>query len=249
MYVTLRVIVVLTMIAECFNHNWHNVFMCVLTLILFLIPTFVERKFHIEMPSVLEMIIVLFIFAAEILGEIHEYYLILEYWDTMLHTTNGFIMAAIGFSLVDILNKNDKISLTLTPSFMAVFAFCFSMTTGIMWEFFEYFMDIVFHTDMQKDTIIHSISSIIFNPTGANKAVTMAIDEVIVNGKTWNYGGYIDIGLMDTMADMFVNFIGAVVFSIIGWIYIKNPSKDSIAEKFIPKMESQAEDKQLEKNE
>ena len=80
-------------------------------------------------------------------------------WDTVLHTLNGFLMAAIGFALVDILNRNKKISFQLSPAFLAVVAFCFSMTIGVIWEFFEFGMDQIFHLDMQKDTIVNTIYS------------------------------------------------------------------------------------------
>ena len=184
LYILLRVLVVAVMIAQIWNQNWNNVFLCVLTLILFMIPSFVDKQLHIEMPTTLEIIIILFIFSAEILGEIQEYYLIFDHWDAMLHTINGFLMAAIGFSLIDILNQNENFSMSLSPVFVAVFAFCFSMTIGVLWEFFEFGADWFFQTDMQKDTIIHSISSVIFNPEGKNVAVTIPIESIVVNGQT-----------------------------------------------------------------
>ena len=93
------------MIAQFFNGNYENVFLCILTLILFLVPSFIQMNYHIKLPDTLEVIILLFIFAAEILGEIHAFYLEFPFWDTMLHTLNGFLAAAIGFSMVDILNR------------------------------------------------------------------------------------------------------------------------------------------------
>ena len=244
LYILLRVLVVAVMIAQIWNQNWNNVFLCVLTLILFMIPSFVDKQLHIEMPTTLEIIIILFIFSAEILGEIQEYYLIFDHWDAMLHTINGFLMAAIGFSLIDILNQNENFSMSLSPVFVAVFAFCFSMTIGVLWEFFEFGADWFLQTDMQKDTIIHSISSVIFNPEGKNVAVTIPIESIVVNGQTWNYGGYIDIGLVDTMSDLFVNFIGAVVFSVFGLFYIKGRGKGTFVKRFMPKLKK----KQLEEN-
>lgn len=244
LYILLRVLVVAVMIAQIWNQNWNNVFLCVLTLILFMIPSFVDKQLHIEMPTTLEIIIILFIFSAEILGEIQEYYLIFDHWDAMLHTINGFLMAAIGFSLIDILNQNENFSMSLSPVFVAVFAFCFSMTIGVLWEFFEFGADWFFQTDMQKDTIIQSISSVIFNPEGKNVAVTIPIESIVVNGQAWNYGGYIDIGLIDTMSDLFVNFIGAVVFSIFGLFYIRGRGKGTFVKRFMPKLKK----KQSEEN-
>lgn len=125
------------MIAQFLNGNYENVFLCVLTLVLFFVPSFIQLNYHIKLPDTLEVIILLFIFAAEILGEIHAYYILFPFWDTMLHTLNGFLAAAIGFSMVDILNRNERFSFALSPTFMAIVAFCFSMTIGVMWEFFE----------------------------------------------------------------------------------------------------------------
>lgn len=247
-YIILRVLVVVVLIAEIFNRNYNNAFLCVLTLVLFLVPDFIDRKFHIAMPETLEIIILLFIFGAEIMGEINEYYLIFPGWDDMLHTINGFLCAAIGFSMVDILNRNEKVKFSLSPIFIALVAFCFSMTVGVLWEFFEFGMDMFFKTDMQKDTILPAISSVVFNPTGANVAVTVPIESIIVNGVPWNYGGYIDIGLYDTMSDLFVNFIGAVTFSIIGLIYIKNRGKGKFASRFMPRLKSKEEIAEDEKH-
>ena len=172
-YVILRALVVLCMILQIFNRNYENVFLCALTLILFIVPSFLQVELKMELPSTLEIIILMFIFSAEILGEIQAYYIKFPYWDTILHTLNGFLMAAIGFSLVDILNRNEKVKLELSPAFMAIVAFCFSMTVGVMWEFFEFGMDTFFGFDMQKDTIIHTINSVMLDPAGGKKVTTI----------------------------------------------------------------------------
>ena len=236
-YVVLRVLVLLVMVREVFNGDYYNVFLCGLTLVLFMIPTFVEHRLHINVPNTLEIIILLFIFSAEILGEIQEYYLILPFWDTMLHTMNGFLMAAIGIAMVDILNRSQKFRVQLSPAFVALVAFCFSMTVGVLWEFFEYGMDVFFHTDMQKDTWIYAVSSVNLNPDGHNVPVQVAVDSVVVNGETWP--GYLDIGLIDTMKDLLVNFIGAVIFSVIGALYIMGRGKGKFAPRFIPRLKKE----------
>ena len=100
-YILLRTSVVLVMLAQIFNRNFENVFLCVLTLLLFMMPSVMKRKLDVELPNTLEIIILLFIYAAEILGEIGAYYVTFPYWDTVLHTLNGFLCAAIGFSLED----------------------------------------------------------------------------------------------------------------------------------------------------
>lgn len=240
-YLLLRIAVIAVMIAQFFNGNFENVFLCILTLILFLLPTVLERQLKIDLPNALEIIIMLFIFAAEILGEIQAYYTTYMGWDTMLHTLNGFLCAAIGFSLVDMLNRNQRFSLSLSPAFMAIVAFCFSMTIGVMWEFFEYSMDHFFLLDMQKDAVLNRISTVMLDPTGGNTPVIIkGITDVIVvaNGEQIPLGlkGFLDIGLVDTMKDLAVNFVGAVVFSMIGFFYVKSRGKGRFASSFIPKV-------------
>ncbi len=233
-YVVLRALVIAVMVLQIFNREYYDVFLCALTLLLFTVPSFVERRLHIDVPNTLEVIILLFIFSAEILGEIQEYYLIFPFWDTMLHTLNGFLMAAIGIAMVDILNRSRKFKVRLSPAFVAVVAFCFSMTIGVLWEFFEYGMDCFFHMDMQKDTVISAVTSVMLNPEGRNAAVTVPIESVVINGEPW--AGYLDIGLHDTMKDLLVNFVGAVLFSLIGMLYIMGRGKGKFAPKFIPRL-------------
>lgn len=240
-YFLLRFSVILVMIAQFFNKNFENVFLCVLTLILLLLPAMLERSLRIQLPDTLEIIILLFIYAAEILGEIREFYTTFQGWDTMLHTLNGFLCAAIGFSLVDLCNRHERFSLSLSPVFMAIVAFCFSMTIGVLWEFFECAMDQFFLLDMQKDTVISSISSVLLDPTGRQRpfAIHGITDLIVVaNGEQipLGLGGYLDIGLLDTMNDLLVNFIGAAVFSFLGYFYVKNRGKGRFTRNFIPQV-------------
>lgn len=242
-YVTLRLLVILMMILQIFNRNYENVFLCVLTLVLLLIPSLIQINLKIELPTALEITILVFIFAAEILGEIQSYYIKFPFWDTVLHTINGFLMAAIGFALVDILNRSKKFSIQLSPVFLAIVAFCFSMTIGVIWEFFEYGMDQFLGLDMQKDTVIQGFSSVLLDPTKSNIPVPVQdITEVLVNGRNLGLGGYLDIGLIDTMNDLFVNFVGAVLFSIIGYFYVKSRGKGKFARRFIPRLKSRDAD-------
>ena len=240
-YIVLRLLVILMMVAQFFNGNFENVFLCILTLILFLLPTIFEKSLQIDLPNALEIIILLFIFAAEILGEIRAFYTTFAYWDTMLHTINGFLCAAIGFSLVDMCNRNKRVSLSLSPVYMAIVAFCFSMTIGMLWEFFECTMDQFFLLDMQKDTVVNVISSVNLDPTGGNTPIAIKgiTDVIVVCGDEQiplGVGGYLDIGILDTMKDLWVNFIGAVVFSIVGYFYVKSRGKGWFARNFIPQV-------------
>ena len=239
-YILLRTSVVLVMLAQIFNRNFENVFLCVLTLLLFMMPSVMKRKLDVELPNTLEIIILLFIYAAEILGEIGAYYVTFPYWDTVLHTLNGFLCAAIGFSLVDILNRSSSERFNLSPLYMAIAAFCFSMTVGVLWEFFECTMDQLFFLDMQKDTVVSAIGSIMLDAPGGNHPVVIhnIADVIIVQADgtqtALGLGGYLDIGLLDTMEDLFVNFIGALTFSIIGYFYVKSRGKNKFAKRFIP---------------
>ena len=241
-YVALRLMVIAVLVAQVFKRNFENVFLCGLTLLLLLVPTFVERKIHVDLPDTLEIIIMLFIFAAEILGEIQAYYITFPYWDTMLHTINGFLCAAIGFALVDILNRSERFSIQLSPLFLAITAFCFSMTIGVLWEFFECAMDQFFLLDMQKDTVVTAISSVMLDSAGGNHptAIRNITDVIVVTADGTQHplglGGYLDIGILDTMKDLFVNFIGAVVFSVIGYFYVKSRGKGRFARRFIPQV-------------
>ena len=243
-YVVLRVLVIAVAVLEFFNGDYEAVFLCILTLLLLLAPAFVQVRFRIELPSALEVIVLVFVFAAEILGEISSFYEIFPFWDTVLHTMNGFLAAAIGFSLVDLLNRSDRVKFELSPLYLAIVSFCFSMTIGVVWEFFEFSMDMMFGFDMQKDAVVHSISSVMLDPAHANHAVHINdITQVAVNGRDLGLGGYLDIGLIDTMEDLIVNFIGAVVFSVIGFIYVKNRGKGvSVISRFVPRRKSHDRD-------
>ena len=201
-YNILRFLVICMMIFEILNRSYESAFLCVLTLILLIIPSFFQVALRIEVPTVLEITILFFIFAAEILGEICNFYSIFPFWDTVLHTLNGFLTAAIGLSLVQLLNKSDKLLFQLSPLFTSIVAFCFS--------------------------------SVSLNSSGENIPIIIKdIQDVTVSGKDLALGGYLDIGLIDTMQDLLVNFIGALVFSILGFFYVKNKDKDSVIVKLI----------------
>lgn len=243
LFLVLRFFVVLVMVRKLFLHEWESVFICVLTLFLFVLPSIASSILKITLPSVLEIIILLFIFSAEILGELNSFYIRIPHWDTMLHTINGFCCAAVGFALVDMLNRNKKFSLKLSPLYLAIAAFCFSMTIGVLWEVFEYSADTFFGKDMQKDTVDSAINSTMLDPTKSNKVVQISdiSDVVIVHSdgteEALGVGGYLDVGINDTMKDLIVNLIGAVVFSVIGYFYVKTKGKGKFAKEFIPQAE------------
>lgn len=238
-YLILRFLVIICMILQILRGDLNNALLCLLSLILLFAPLFIQDKFEITLPNDLEIAIYLFIFSAEILGEIDNFFGIIPYWDIILHTINGFLATAVGFSLVDLLNKNSK-NMNLSPFYLCLVAFCFSMTIGVLWEFFEYGCDKFLNVDMQKDMVIQKISSVALNPNGENKAVV--VDDI---GKTIIYNnngdvlqiidnGYLDIGLNDTIEDLFVNFIGAIVFSCFAFFDLKHNRSNSFINRFVP---------------
>lgn len=242
-YMALRLIVICVMILQILNKNYESVFLCILTLLLLIVPSLVQVTFRVEFPTTLEICMLVFIFAAEILGEIQKFYLVFPFWDTLLHTLNGFLAAAFGLSLVELLNKSENLTFRLSPFFTAIVGFCFSMTVGVFWEFFEFGMDMLFRLDMQKDTVIQCISSVMLNPDGENIPVIIGpIHDVMIQGEELGLQGYLDIGLIDTMKDLIVNFIGAAVFSVFGYFMVKKQKRESALEGLIPKRKAVEQD-------
>lgn len=229
-YVVLRFIVILILIRCILRGDIESAFVCVLVLVIYLLPQFVENRLNIDIPTTLEVVIFVFVFAAEILGELQSYFIKYSNWDTILHTSSGFLCAAVGFSLVDLLNRSDNAKVQLSPGYLAITAFCFSMTIGILWEFIEFSADRLFLLDMQKDTIVNQISSDSLDPTNSNISITVkGIKDVILvtdsGEQALGLGGFLDIGLYDTMEDLFVNFIGAVVFSVVAFFECKSEKR------------------------
>ena len=236
-YLLLRLLVIVCMWTQIVMKQYNNALLCVLALFLFTVPTIISEKFKIGIPSLLESIIYMFIFSAAILGEINNFYGIIPGWDTMLHTLNGFICAGIGFSLVDLLNQNSE-RISLSPIYVALVGFCFSMTIGVLWEFYEFASDRVFLTDMQKDRVVQKFGSVDLNKEKVNSTIKVEnIDKTTIHTKDDKIyvieGGYLDIGIIDTMKDLFVNFIGAVVYSTLGYFYIKKRDY-SFVKNFMP---------------
>lgn len=247
-YIILRALVLAVLIRAAFRQDFESVFLCGLTLILFLMPSIISRTFKVYLPDALEIIILFFIFAAEILGELNSFYVRFHGWDTMLHTTNGFLCAAVGFALVDLLNRDDRFSFKLSPLYLALVAFCFSMTVGVLWEFFEFSGDRFLNLDMQKDYVVSSIHTVELDESRSNKVIHVDdIQDVIIvhsdgSQEALGLGGYLDVGIIDTMKDLFVNFIGAVVFSCIGYVYVKSKGKGKLASALIPQVEPEEQE-------
>ena len=161
----LRFLVLVVLVRQAVMRNYESMFFCILTILLLYVPSWIQVKLRIELPPALEITVLCFIFAAEILGEVNAFYVKINNWDTMLHTLNGFLAAAVGFSMVLLLNDDERLTFDLSPLFLALVAFCFSMTIGVLWEFFEFGMDYFFGTDMQKDTVIHALHTVALDTT------------------------------------------------------------------------------------
>lgn len=238
-YLILRLLVIICMVLQIIKGNYSNALLCLFSLILLLVPMFIQEKLSITFPNGLEIAIYLFIFSSEILGEINNFYGLIPYWDMIMHTLNGFLAAAVGFSFIDLLNKNSH-KVNLSPFYLCLVAFCFSMTIGVIWEFYEYSVDNILIKDMQKDELTKRISSVSLNKDKINEAVIVDnIDKTVLYDEKGNElavieGGYLDIGLKDTMGDLFVNFIGALIFSIFGYVNLKL-QKEGFIDNFVPK--------------
>lgn len=237
-YIIMRALIIVCMFRQLFHGYYHHVLLCMLSLALISIPAVLKKTLRVSLPNIFEISICLFVYAAEILGEISNFYGNVPFWDSMLHTINGFLAAAVGFGIIDLLNTHSK-RVNMTPLFVALVSFCFSMTVGVLWEFFEFGGDMLFRTDMQKDWVVQTVSSVNFNPQGENKAVCVdGIAYTILYNAEGNalatiQGGYLDIGIIDTMKDLLVNFAGAVVFSICGFLYVYRRDTYQFAGNFI----------------
>lgn len=239
-YTVLHTLVVITLVRSIMLRSYEHAMLCVLSLLLFIVPLALQKWLRIELPAPLEIIILCFIYAAEILGEINCYYVKIPGWDTILHTLNGFLCAAIGFAMVDMLNRSERFSLSLSPGYQAMMSFCFSMTIGVLWEFIEFGCDQLLMFDMQKDFIVSQFASVTLDETQSNIAIQVrdiirTTIETASGTQLVIEGGYLDIGILDTMKDLLVNFVGAVIFGGIGYAYVKHQGKrGSLASGFIP---------------
>ncbi len=240
LYIFLNGLVTITLVRSFWRGELFNVLVCLLTLALFMIPAMVEKNFRLRLPRFFEGVVLVFIFSAEILGEINCYYQRIPHWDTVLHTVNGFMFAAFGFALLDMINRDGNIKFQLSPLYLALVAFCFSMTVGVLWEFFEFGADMLLHTDMQKDTYVTDIYTVMLDEEKTNTVIPVEnITGVTVRSGEGDVAlpAYLDIGLFDTMKDLLVNFVGAFVFSVIGYFFVKEKGKGKLARQFIPQLE------------
>ena len=216
-----------------------GIFNSLLCLALFLLPPFLEDRLQIRFSATLKIVTMLFIFSAQILGEVGMYYARFPFWDDLLHWINGFLFAAFGFSLAEICNRSRRAIFHLSPFYLALVACCFSLSIGVLWEFLEFGIDMLAHADMQKDTLLTAVSSGVLSDSGQTSVTVNQITQTVIttaDGQTYTLDGYLDIGLIDTMKDLLVDFVGALIFSLIGYFHLKQTKPHPLADALIPKV-------------
>ena len=164
---------------------------CLLGLLAMFVPSILSKKFKIIIPSNMYIVYILFLWGAVFLGEVRNFYYKVPNWDTILHTCSGAMLGALGFSFINLLNKNERIQFELSPLFVCMFAFCFAITLGVIWEIYEFLFDGLLGLNMQKFSL----------ENGTNLIGRAA--------------------LKDTMKDLIVDSLGALVMSTIGYISLK----------------------------
>jgi hypothetical protein len=149
-----------------YYQNWFIVAVSLTALILLIVTPALLKKLKLDFSSWLGIFSLVFIYASLFLGEIWNFYYKFWWWDLLLHTLFGFIIGLIGISMVYFMNSKEK-KIHLNASFIAMFGFCFSVTLGVFWEFFEFFMDTTFGTTMLKSGLLDTIGDLIVNSFGA----------------------------------------------------------------------------------
>jgi hypothetical protein len=165
---------------------------CLLGAVAMLLPGFLRRRIHLNIPSAMLIIYAVFLYCAIYLGEVRSFYFRFPQWDTMLHTFSGAALGALGFSLIGLLNRSKSVSVNLSPIFVALFAFCFAVSLGVIWEIYEFTADTFLHTNMQKFALING---------------------ELLAGRA---------ALADTMKDLIVDTLGAAVMSVVGYFSLKH---------------------------
>ena len=207
-HLMLRAAVLCLALWKALTGFWGHAGLCLLTLLLFSAPALTERLTGLGVPPLLEIAVTLFAVCANLGGEMLGFYLRFPWWDAVLHVIWGFLAGLLGCALLRLLQ-----GAPLKAPAAALAALYFAALTGLCWELFEYFMDAVFHMDMQKDAWMRAVSSVLLNPAGENAAVYEAAETVTVNGRAWP--GLLDPGLRDTVGDLFQNFIGSLLSALL----------------------------------
>lgn len=194
-----------------FLHGGETVSMlvCVGTVFLISLPYLAGRLFGFELRRGFFVFCLLYAMGP-MFGKVFKLYYVTNWWDKLLHTSGGFVFAVLGSCFAFRLNGKKDTSLALR----AVFGLCFSIALSAVWELFEYGVDCFFAADMQHDTVITAINSHYLSDTAGGLHSIQSIREVTLNGVPLEVGGYLDIGLIDTMQDILVETCGALVYFV-----------------------------------
>jgi len=163
----LRFLFLLSFVISMIQGNWSLVPVVAISFVLTFIPSILERSIKVSLPASFQIVLLVFIFGAQFLGEIFNYYERFWWWDLILHGWSGILLGTIGFLLVYILNEASRVSMVLSPFFVAFFALCFAVTAGVVWEVFEYLMDVIFNTNMQKSGLHDTMGDLLVDTAGA----------------------------------------------------------------------------------
>ncbi len=216
----LEAFAIASLICMVIDGNVMKVLMSIFTMLLLALPFTASKLFHFEMNTVFFIFCELYAIGP-MLGHVYNLYYHTTWWDDVLHTAGGVVFAIFGVYLAQFVSKDKEPSILMK----AIFALCFSMAISVAWEFVEYGCDQIFGTDMQNDTVVSFIHSYLLGGEMAQTGNIDGITEVIINGQPLGVGGYLDIGLHDSMRDMLVETLGAVVFT---GIYLIDKDKHPI---------------------
>ena len=173
------------------------------TILLVLLPMLAERLFSCRICLPLYLFTLVYA-NGPMLGHCWKLYYMLPWWDKLLHTSAGVIFAILGAYLFDLLAQEKQ-----QPIARILFAFCFSVTVSVLWEFVEFGADTFLGMDMQNDRVVNGFTSYLLGQTLGTTGSIFNIQSVVVNGIT--LPGYIDIGLHDSMLDMLLESLGALI--------------------------------------
>ena len=246
LYSVLSVLIFSAFLSFMIRRNHHAAFLSFLSLALMAIPSFIKAEWKVRIPPVIEALVLFQIVSAEFLGEIYSFYLKFPFWDCMLHTLSGFVSASVGLSIcfteVDIREGRRAIPI--------VFALCFALSIGVAWEFIEFGADNIFALDMQKDTVVHSINTVSLDDARSGAVISfMNIERTVVNDLDLGLNGYLDIGLIDTMKDLFMDAIGSILFILAIVISIRRKRLDAFLSKLLLSQNKEEDDFRKSNNE
>ena len=211
---------VITIIMMIVSKQYDRLLLAFATPFIILAPKILELLFRCKIDLPVDLF-GLFYAIGPMLGQCYNLYYTVSWWDKMLHISGGVMFAFLGLFLFEKYVGKDKKKMVMT----AVFALCFSIAIAVLWEFCEFGADTFLGMDMQDDTVITHINSYLLNEGVGVAGSIENIEEVIVNGQALPIKGYIDIGLTDTILDMLLETMGAVVVAM---IYIASKGKFAV---------------------